>query len=479
MAVQLLLSGVPDSIWLGIDGQALMRFSDDSAKNGIACIASRSDAGALTGVPYDVNPETDADFRLRVAQDTMLFTEPFAGTVLNGKVWLNAVTTMAVAVAGGYLTLNSANSAAANGVARVQTYGTFQITGEYPLALTLPLQVAAASVGIPNTTWEIGGLIATGTSVPTDGVFLRMNASGDLQLVANFAGAETSTAPIDYSTWLLPNVELTVLLVISADRLDLWINNDLAATLDKPVGRPTFTQSQKLPLCARIYNGAVAPASATQLKIGPMSVSIGGQGNALGYREAQSLAGYNGAQNPPGSAVGQSANMANSAAPAAATLSNTAAGYTTLGGRFLFAAPAGAETDFALFAYQVPALAVGGGNKKLAISGVWIDATNIGAAVATTATLLEWALGIGSTAVSLATPDAAATRAPVRTALGQQSFVVGDAIGKPVERIFVPFANPQPVEPGTFVHVILRVPIGTATASQQIRGTVGFDTVWI
>jgi len=52
------------------------------------------------------------------------------------------------------------------------------------------------------------------------------------------------------------------------------------------------------------------------------------------------------------------ANYANSAAPASATLSNTAAGYTTLGGQFQFAAVAGAETDYALFAYTVPAASV-------------------------------------------------------------------------------------------------------------------------
>lgn len=48
-------------------------------------------------------------------------------------------------------------------------------------------------------------------------------------------------------------------------------------------------------------------------------------------------------------------NHTNSTAPTSATLSNTAAGYTTLGGRFQFAAVAGAATDYALFGFQVPA----------------------------------------------------------------------------------------------------------------------------
>jgi hypothetical protein len=164
-------------------------------------------------------------------------------------------------------------------------------------------------------------------------------------------------------------------------------------------------------------------------------------------------------------------------APAAATLSNTAAGYTTLGGLFLFNAPAGANTDYALFGYQIngAAASITQSNKKFNITNIRIDSVNIGAAVATTATVMYWGLGVGSTAVSLATTDAASTsptRAPRRTPLGVQSWLVGDAIGKPADAININFDTPVVVDPGTFVHVILRVPVGTATASQQITGTV-------
>ena len=58
---------------------------------------------------------------------------------------------------------------------------------------------------------------------------------------------------------------------------------------------------------------------------------------------------------PDGIAAGYTANYANSAAPANASLANITAGYTTLGGQFQFAAVGGAETDFALFAFLNPA----------------------------------------------------------------------------------------------------------------------------
>jgi hypothetical protein len=166
-------------------------------------------------------------------------------------------------------------------------------------------------------------------------------------------------------------------------------------------------------------------------------------------------------------------NWANSTEPAAASLSNTAAGYATPGGQFAFAAPAGAVTDFALFAWQVPA------GYQLYITDIHISTMNgalqggaAGAAVATTPTILQWGIGINSSAVSLATADGAGTWAPRKKGIGVQSFLVGAAVGQTVADIIQNYRTPLCVDGGRFVHVIVRVPIGTATANQVIRGTV-------
>ena len=160
---------------------------------------------------------------------------------------------------------------------------------------------------------------------------------------------------------------------------------------------------------------------------------------------------YTGAQNE---------NHTNSTAPVSATLSNTAAGYTTLGGKFQFIAPAGAVTDFALFGFAVPV------GSRFICEGVRIESYNTGAAVATTATVLEWAVGFNSLAVSLATANI------VRRQCGVQSYAIGAAIGASALPVDVTFETPEVVESGRLVHVILNVPIGTATASQIVRGQV-------
>ena len=461
------------------DKQAKVVLNSDMTKAGYALLACRNDEGVLTGATYNKNPEADADYRLRVATEKIDFHEPFSGAALNSSQWSSTVTTFATAVSGAYLRLNSAASAAANGVARVTSYRTFSVFQPFPLYLDFPIQIAAASVGIANTVWEVGLFFATGTAAPTDGVFLRMNATGELRLVCSFGGAETTSAAINYSALidgvnqlLDVNVDRHIVLGITAHDIELWIDDVLVAKLEQPAGIPSFAQSQALPISFRIYNGAVAPASATTLLVGPVTASTSGIANGQTYPDAMALSGFGAYQGQSGGTLGQTLNWTNSTEPVNATLSNTAAGYTTLGGQWSFAAPAGAVTDFLLFGYTVPAAAAGSFNRTMLVKGVCIDAVNVGAAVATTATVLQWAVSVGATAASLATTESATAKAHRRVALGVQSWIVGAAIGAPAESIWLDCSQaPLMAEPGTIIGILVRVPIGTATASQVIRGT--------
>lgn len=469
--------------------QAQVGLDDDSSKNGILAVTGRSDAGDFTGTVLDIDGEVDADFRQRVAQDRLDFQETFSGAALNSAQWSSTVAgSMTTQVASAYLTLNASALTTTSAAARIQSYRTFCLSPGGALELDVPIKIAANSVGIANTTWELGFFIASGITAPTDGVFLRMNASGELRLVASFGGSETQSSPIAFTTtpagWssaLLPvNVDREVLLVVTASQLFLWFNDTLVATLDQPAGQPTFMQGQSMPVTFRVYNASGgAPATATQVLIGPMAVTTSGLTNTLSIAETSAMMGAGGYQGQSGGTMGSTANYANSAAPAGASLSNTAAGYTTFGGQFSFAAPAGAETDFALFGFQVPAAAANAHNKNLLIYGVRIDSMNNGAAVATTATAMSWALGVGSTAVSLATGEAATTKARRVIPLGVQSWIVGAGIGAPAEAIRHTFQGGVLAEPGTFVHIILKVFVGTATASQTIRGTVTLDAYYV
>ena len=144
----------------------IVALGNDSLDNGILAITGRSDAGDFTGTPLDIDPEVDADYRMRVAQDRLDFQETFSGAALNSAQWSSTVTTMATAVSGSYLSLNSANSVATSAVARVQSYRSFVLTPGGALELDIPIKVVAASVGIANTTWELGFFLASGITAP-------------------------------------------------------------------------------------------------------------------------------------------------------------------------------------------------------------------------------------------------------------------------------------------------------------------------
>ena len=105
------------------------------------------------------------------------------------------------------------------------------------------------------------------------------------------------------------------------------------------------------------------------------------------------------------------------------------------------------------------------------VRGIKLDAVNTGAAVATSATTIQFSLAYGHTAVSLATAEAAAAKAPRRVALGYMTWAVGAAIGQGPQggAITIDFGDaPIFVNPGEFIQLVGKFLVGTATASQTI-----------
>lgn len=433
---------------------------------GYAIIAGESHDGAVGEPRLTRAAKVSTDGRLRVGVDNIYWADTFNHTVVDGSAYQCVTVTSTLAMTGGFLVFNSGNSVASGAVARAQTYKTFPLHPAGSLEVLFRLRFAINPIA--NNVCEAGLGFASGTTTPTDGVYFKLNTAGALVGVMNINGTETTTAPMPAP---IANEVYYYRIVIDQDRIEFYIDGVLQGVILSPNTSAAISLSRWQPLLMRSYNAA-ATGSAQRMEVADASVIA--RDLALNRLWATAMAGiecgsYN---NPRGAAMGQSANYVNNTAPVSATLSNTAAGYTTLGGQFQFAAIAGAETDYALFAFQVPLAAAGGANRNLVIRGVRIEAYNMGAASATTPTLLQWALGVGSTAVSLATADSvtAGTRAPRRIPLGVQSIPIGTAIGGNVTPIDVNLDAPLYVAAGTFVHIILRMPVGTATASQIIRG---------
>ena len=150
------------------------------ADAGFAAMLSEQDAGTVTGSRRTKELEASEDFRLRVGVDSLLLQETFPGAALNSAIWTAPVTTMTVAVSGGFLTLNAGLSVATSAVARVSSYRSFPTLATCELYGEIVAQIVQLPQANNVTEWGFG--IASASTAPTDGAFFRLNAAGEFDV---------------------------------------------------------------------------------------------------------------------------------------------------------------------------------------------------------------------------------------------------------------------------------------------------------
>lgn len=442
-----------------------------AAETGVVRIVSENDSGTKTGTPYLYSPETDEDYRLRVSQDVILDTEDFVYTAQNTGKHSYVNTTMTVTWSASGMQTNGSGITTTTTAAAVSTYAEFPMLGS--TELYCEVEAAFTAQPVANTVIDFGMFRRNGANpyAPADGAFFRLTSAG-LQGVVNFAGTETLTATFDFA---YTSSKVYQFLISAHEReVRFWIDDVLYAVIATPDANGQPFMSAALPFSVRhaIVGGAAGGVIALQVK--NCSVSVGGSGLST----APSTAGnriFGSYQGLSGGTMGQLASYGNSANPTAAAPSNTALTANLpagLGGQGAVTAAVAAATDGIWASYQVPAGTTAVMGKRLIIRGVWIDAVNTGAAVATTATTVQFSLAFGHTAVSLQTAEAAAAKAPRRIALGFMTWPVGAAIGQAPQggRLFADLGDaPIFVNPGEFVQLVGKFLVGTATASQVIN----------
>lgn len=155
-------------------------------------------------------------------------------------------------------------------------------------------------------------------------------------------------------------------------------------------------------------------------------------------------------------------NYSATAAPTSAVLSASTPGYTTLGGSWQFASVSASENDFILFAYQVPLTSP---SKVFYTTHFRVDTFDTGAAIATTSTSILWSIAVNGTTSSLKTGGFSVYPC------GVQAFLTGAAIGAGAPyAVDVVFQNAKPTSAGNYIGVVVRIPIGTSTSSEVVRG---------
>ena len=89
----------------------------------------------------------------------------------------------------------------------------------------------------------------------------------------------------------------------------------------------------------------------------------------------------------------------------------------------------------------------------------------------------QWSLAFGHTAVSLATAEAATTKAPRRIPIGVQTVASGALATAKLEVVSRTFSNPVYVNPGEFIAAVTKK-VGTAPSAGVIAHIVTFDYSW-
>jgi len=466
-------------------GNVQVVIPDASAPEKVGAVRffSENDTGAGLGtdIPSLWSPETDADYRLRVSQDWLVEDETFNYTAQNtGKTQYHN-TTMTNAWSTSGMSTNSGGITTTTTGTSFRTYAAFPMIGTCTTSADIEISFSAWLV--QNTVVDFGfGINATSNPyAPTDGAYFRATSAG-LFGVTNFNGVETVTS-LDFTPTL--NQKYQCIVYIHHRQVEFWINNgestDLYGVINTPAGQGQPHASPLLPLFLRHVITGGAASAAMSATLSNWCVRVGGINVIRGAGELGNSI-YGSYQGLSGGTMGSLSSYTNSSNPTAAVPSNTALTanlISGLGGQAweTFTAGLALNTDGILLSYQVPAVGVNAQGRRLKINGVkltaFVQTAIVGGPFSSTFTL-----NFGHTAVSLATPEAAATKARRVVLLPELTQVVtaAQAVSTQVSQFnsVATFQNPIFVNPSEFVNIAVKH-VGTAATSGVIAYNIQLD----
>jgi hypothetical protein len=443
------------------------------AQAGFAAMSSEVDAGSVLPAGRTMRAAyINDDYQLSTTLDVLLFSEAFVGSALNVFQWFQSTSTYTIAVLSGFAQTNSGGSVA-TGSCVISSYNQFPLIPGNTTFFNFAARTTAGEA--TSKTIEMGvGFVTAGTP-STDGAFFQWNGSSFSAVVINNSVSATQAVTMPTNS-----VTHNFTIAVSSDNVEFWIDDILVASIPSNAPDDSSIRPGSAPVFIRQY-GTATVSAVSRIEVSEISVQVHGNTMFRDQAGASSYAGGNINTGQTGFATLTSqGNYVNSTDPAPVTLSNTTAGFSTLGGNFAFNAPAGAAQDNILFAFQVPAGSVTTAARTLHMTGINIETFNTVLAGAAGLHAFVWYVAFGATSVTLATvADAAGVIATRRLAIGGQSFPTLAPIGFKAEAIRHTFDTPIVVRPGQYLHVIVKCLVGTATPTQVFRGTVGINGYYL
>lgn len=445
-------------------------------------IFGENDGGSLTGDILLRSPEVDVDYRQRVSQDVIFDDHVFNTTAQDtGKHnYLN--TTMTNAWTAGQLTTNDSSITTTTTGTVFSTYAQFPIQGTTTVSADTEIGFSAQPQS--NTFIEFGiGIPGAQTVAPTDGVFFRLNVSG-LQGIASFNGTEVTTGIFPLSggtgTWAYTNSKrYQFICYVTAVEAQFWVNDgtgtNCLGTIPLPSGQSRMCMSSygQFFLKHRIVGGAAG--GIIQATMGAYNVRVGGTNlfttiSTAGNRIQGSYQGGSGGTMGSVARFGTITTGNEANVTAAVPTTTTAALGSGLGGTFWETVSLAVNTDAIIMSYQVPAGTVNIPGRRLCLRGMYLN-SYVQTVIVGGPYTAEYFLAFGHTAVSLATTEAATTKAPRRIALPfVQQVTAAQAVRTTLAQTttFCDFGDaPVYVNPGEFIQLCTRH-IGTVGTSGTV-----------
>ena len=426
-------------------------------------------AGTPTGGVVTIQGSSDG--RVQTGVESLLFFDAIEGTAVNPNLYSQKTSGMTITQTNSYINLNANSTLLAGSYAILQTMKYMPFLVDYPLSSKWHAKVASPVGAII----EIGFMnIPTNTGAPTDGCFLRWDATGALYGVINNNGTETLTAiGVTIPAANFYTYEIT----LYKDNVSFKGTSAASSAVKFNVNVPipgtsgAVINSTHIQACVRTYNTA-ATLTASQVFLSGLNIQQLDLDASRPYQEQLAVAAARSSYQYPVAPYTSTSNSNYNTTTSAAVLSGTVPSYASLGGKFLFTVPAGSDAiDYAFYAFQIPT------GYQLNITQITIDSAVATALVA--GAILQWTVGLNSTGASLVTVDSVAlqTAGPRRMPIGQQSFNStgnGTSIGAAAPEISLTF-NPGIVcDSGRYFHLILKLPVssagGTVRGSVMIRG---------
>lgn len=474
------LTGITAEVNATNEMQVVLPTAD--ARAGKVRMMSENDSGYISGVAKLLAPETDSDYRLRVSQDLIFDEELFNYAAQNTGKHSQTATTMAGAFSSSHFTSNSGSITTTTTGVGLATYAAFPTNGTQTLANETILAFSAQPQTFTFFEWGLG-IPGAATVAPTDGVFFRLTSAG-LFGVASNNGSETTVGPFNLAggagTWVYTNDKKYVFLVyFTTHQAQFWVDDGTGDVLLGTINLPS-AQSRMINAAAaqwffkhRITGGAAG--GVIQGKLGGYSVRLGGSSltstvSTQGNRILGCYQGLSGGTIGTAARVGTITTGNEANVTAAVPTTTTAALGSGLGGTFWETVSLAVNTDGIIMSFQVPAGTVAVQGRRLVLRGIYLN-SYVQTVIVGGPYVAEWFLAFGHTAVSLATTEAATTKAPRRIIAPFVQLIGAAAAVSTLVTNTTPFWDlgdaPVYVNPGEFVQLCTRH-IGTVGVSGTV-----------